>query len=293
MKKKAGLFCLLYFVMAIVVFSLDPDDYVIKSRLFKSMEQDDHEGSDVVVSIFSVPVLVPYHPNYVQLEKININRLKSDLQKIYKIDNIEHLSSGLMIWDGTESRLDGIIMVKESTYPLSFSPTMLKQGEFNFRIRVSRPRDSFEHSPSEKDLLDTKMVMRMDTPYVLGFPSNGNKYFVAISIAKKEAGTYQEEEYSQAGLDEAITQAPTPVRKIIPAYPPRLKEDNIGGKVILQVTIDKQGNVTHVLTLNSAHPDLNKAARSAIDQWEFAPIMKKNKPVSATFPVIVEFKSNG
>jgi outer membrane biosynthesis protein TonB len=45
--------------------------------------------------------------------------------------------------------------------------------------------------------------------------------------------------------------------------------------------------------LNPAHPDLNSEAISAIEQWKFAPIMKKNKPISAKFPVIVEFKSNG
>jgi TonB family protein len=76
----------------------------------------------------------------------------------------------------------------------------------------------------------------------------------------------------------------------MPAYPPSLKQENIGGKVILQVSIDKQGNVTQVKILNPAHPDLSSAATSAIEQWKFAPIMKKNKAISAKFPVIVEFK---
>lgn len=292
MKRYAVLFSLLYMMISSIVLPFDLNDYVIKSRLFKSMEQDTLESSDVIVSIYSVPVLVPYQPNFIQLEKINIHRLKSDLQKIYKIDKIEHLSSGLMLWDGSKSRLEGIIMVKESSYPLSFSPSLLENGGFNLRIRVSRPREPASHSLSGGDLIDTEMVMRADTPYVLGFPSNGNKYFLAISITEKKAGNYQKEEYSRAESDKDIPQTPTPIQKIIPTYPPHLKKDHIGGKVILQVTIDKKGNVSQIATLNSAHPDLNKSAKSAFVQWKFAPIMKKNKAVSATFPVIVEFKSN-
>jgi len=293
MKKYSRLFCLLFFMLSSVVFSIDQDDFVIKSRLFKSMEQDTNEGSDVVISIFSVPVLIPYHPNYIQLEKINIHRLKSDLQKIYKIENIEHLASGLMLWDGSKSRLDGIIMVKESSYPLFFFPSMLEEGSLNLRVQVSRPRDTSGHPQSEGDLLDTEMVMRVGTPYVLGFPSDGDKYFLAISIAIKEAGTFQQDEFSQAGPEQDIPQTPTPIHKIIPTYPPHLKLENVGGKLILQVSIDKQGNVTQVKVLSSAHPDLSRAATSAIKQWKFKPILKKNKPISAKFPVIVEFKSNG
>jgi hypothetical protein len=128
MRKYLIVFCVLWFAFSSVGFAIGQDDFIIKSRLFKGTEQDKNEDSDVVVSLFSVPVLVPYHPNYIQLEKINIHRLKRDLQKIYKIENIDHLASGLMIWDGSKNRINGIVMVKESTYPLFFSPSMLEEG---------------------------------------------------------------------------------------------------------------------------------------------------------------------
>jgi TonB family protein len=291
MRKFLGFFCLFLFVFSSSVYAIDQDDFVIKSRLFKSTEQDTNQESDVVVSLFSVPVLIPYHPNYIQLEKINIHNLKNDLQKIYKIEYIDHIASGLMLWDGNRSNLDGIIMVKESSYPMFFSPSMLEEGGLNLRVQVSQPRDSFGHPQSEGDLLDTEMVMRVNTPYVLGFPSDGNKYFLAISIAKKEAGTFQEDEYSQAGPEQDIPKTPTPVHKIIPTYPLQCKQENIGGKVILQVSIDKQGAVTQVKILNSPHSDLGKAAADAIEQWKFQPIIKKNKPISAKFPIIVDFKT--
>jgi TonB family protein len=292
MRKYLIVFCVLWFAFSSVGFAIGQDDFIIKSRLFKGTEQDKNEDSDVVVSLFSVPVLVPFHPNYIQLEKINIHRLKRDLQKIYKIENIDHLASGLMIWDGSKNRINGIVMVKESTYPLFFSPSMLEEGNLNLRVQVSRPRDASGHPQAEGDILDTEMVMRLDTPYVLGFPSGGQKFFLAISVAKKEAGKFGKDEYSQASPDQDMPQIPMPIKKLIPTYPSQLKQEGIGGKVILEVIIDKQGTVTQVTTLSSDHPQLSQSASSALEQWEFAPIMKKNKPISAKFPVIVEFKSN-
>ena len=287
------LFGLLVFVGFSLVYAYKIDDFVIMSRLFKTTEQHKEGDSDVVVSLYSVPVLIPYHPTYIQLEKINIYRLMADLQKIYKIDDIDHLSSGLLIWDGKKTQLNGIIMVKESSYPLMFYPSIIDGGGLNLRVQVSRPRGDPSDRMREENLLDTEMVMRFDSPYVLGFPSNGSRYFLSISIAKKDAGKFRQDEYSQAAPEEDIPQTPSPIHKIIPAYPPHLKLEGIGGKVIMQVGIDKQGSVTQVKILNSVHPDLEKAAALAVEQWKFAPVMKKNKPVSAKFPVIVEFKAPG
>lgn len=291
MKKYLGFFCLLIFALSSVVFPLDQDDFVIKSRLFKSMEKKTNQETDVVISIFSVPVLIPFHPSFIQLEKISIHRLISELQKIYKIEDIDHLASGIMLWDGKKSQVHGMVLVKESSYPLLFSPSLLTEGNFNLRVQVAPPREALSNRNPEESLLDTEMVMRVDTPYVLGFPSDGDRYFLSISIAKKESGQFQEGEYSQASPEQDLPKTPTPVHKVIPDYPLTCKQDNIGGKVILHISIDKQGNVTNVKILNSPHPDLSRAVTDAIQQWKFEPFMKKKKPISVTFPVIVDFKS--
>lgn len=290
MKKYVRFVGLLILMLSSVVYAQDKDEFVIKSRLFKSIGQDMNQESDVVISIFSVPVLVPFHPNYIQLEKINIYRLKSELQKIYKID-IDHIASGIMLWDGKKSRLDGIIMVKESSYPLMFYPSVLAEGNFNLRVQVSQPRETSSHRSPEESLFDTEMVMRVGSPYVLGFPSNGNRYFLSIAIAKKESGQFLEDEYSRAGPEQEIAKTPTPVHKVIPEYPATCKQENIGGKVILDVSIDKQGIVTQVKIVNSPHPELSRSAAEALKQWKFEPIMKKKKTISAKFPVIVDFRS--
>jgi TonB family protein len=284
---------LFIFMLSSVVFPLAQDDFVIKSRLFKSMGKATKQKSDVVISIFSVPVLIPFHPSYIQLEKISIYRLKRELQKIYKIEDIDHLASGIMLWDGKKSQVQGMVLVKEASYPMLISPSLLAEGNFNLRVQVAPPREALSNRNPEESLLDTEMVMREGTPYVLGFPSDGNRYFLSISIAKKEAGQFQEGEYSQASPEQDIPETPTPIHRAIPAYPITCQRDNIGGKVILHVSIDKQGNVTNVKILNSPHTDLSRAAIDAIQQWKFEPIMKRKKPISATFPIIVDFKSKG
>lgn len=291
MKKYVRFTGLLILILSSVVYAQDKDEFVIKSRLFKSIGQDMNQESDVVISIFSVPVLVPFHPNYIQLEKINIYRLKSELQKIYKIDDIDHIASGIMLWDGKKSQLNGMIMVKESSYPLMFYPSVLSEGNLNLRVQVSQPRGSSSHRSPDESLFDTEMVMKMGSPYVLGFPSEGSRYFLSIAIAKKESGQYLEDEYSRAGPEQEIAKIPAPIHKVIPEYPPTCKQENIGGKVILEVSIDKQGIVTQVKTVNSPHPALSKTAAEALKQWKFEPVMKKKKAVSATFPVIVDFRS--
>ena len=291
MKNYAGFLCLVIFVLSSVVYPLEQDDFVIKSRLFKSMEKKTQQESDVVISIFSVPVLIPFHPSYIQLEKIDIYRLKRELQKIYKIEEIDHLASGIMLWDGRKSQVQGMVLVKESAYPLSFSPSLLAEGDLNLRVQVGPPKGILSNRNPEESMLDTEMVMRFGIPYVLGFPSEGNRYFLSVSIAKKETGQFQEGEYSQASPEQDISETPTPVHKVIPAYPLNCQQNNIGGKVILHVSIDKQGTVTDVKILNSPHPDLSSAATEAFLQWKFEPIMKKQKPISVTFPVIVDFRA--
>jgi TonB family protein len=293
MKKYWAFFCLLGVVFLSIVHATDQDDFIIKSRLFKSIKQETNNESDVVVSLFSVPVLIPYHPNYVQLEKVSIHRLKNELQKIYKIENIDHLASGFLVWDGNKDRMNGIIMVKESSYPLLFSPRILGAGDFNLRVQISQPRNTSGHSQSQESLLDTEMVLRANTPYVLGFPYNDHKYFLSVSIAKRNAGKFEEEEYSEEGPEEDIPEMPTLIHKVIPVYPARLKKENIGGKVILQLSVDKKGTVTQVKALNVAHPELIENAISAVRQWQFEPILKKNKPRTAKFPVVVDFRAQG
>jgi TonB family protein len=290
MKKLLLFSCLTCFVFSSILYSLGRDDYVIKSGLFKSISQESTEKYEIVISIYSVPVFIPLHPAYKQLEKIEVYRLINELQKIYNIENVEHLSSSIMLWDGTKDQLSGLILLDETSYPLLFTPKMLAQGGLNMRIQISRPNEVMASQEPEGRLLDTEMVLSADTPYVLGFPSEGSRYFLSISFARKKGGQYEEKEYSKLIPQPDLASTPEPVHTVVPSYPPICLEKKIEGKVLLQVSINKQGQVTDIEIMSSAHPDLGQAAIEALEQWEFEPFIKKQKPVSVKFPVVIDFK---
>ncbi len=290
MKKYLQVISLVCFAFTSILYSLGRDDYVIKSELFKSLSHESTEEYEIVVSLYSVPVFIPFHPAYKQLEKIEVYRLINELQKIYNIDDVEHLSSGIMLWDGKEDRLSGIILLKEASYPFLFTPQILSQGGLNMRVQISRPNEAMVPRAPEGRLLDTELVMNADMPYVLGFPSEGSRFFLSISFSRKRAGQYEDREYSKLIPPINLNLSPEPTHTIIPAYPETCLKQRIEGKVLLQVRIDNKGQVTDIKTLSTAHPDLEQAASEALKRWQFEPLIEKEKPVSAEFPVIIDFK---
>lgn len=79
-----------------------------------------------------------------------------------------------------------------------------------------------------------------------------------------------------------------------PAYPPELACANVGGRVLLRLTIETDGRPVQVETLESSgQPALDAAAREAVQTWRFEPPMRAgvaarshvNVPVTFTPPV--------
>lgn len=61
-----------------------------------------------------------------------------------------------------------------------------------------------------------------------------------------------------------------PVHKVQPVYPPLAKMAKIEGVVKLEITVERNGEVSNV-EVKSGHPLLAKAALEAVRQWEYAP----------------------
>ncbi len=66
-----------------------------------------------------------------------------------------------------------------------------------------------------------------------------------------------------------------------PPYPPAAKAVRASGTVVVQVTINEQGNVVSASAV-SGHPLLKQAAEQAARQAKFAPTMLSGQPVSVT-----------
>lgn len=77
-------------------------------------------------------------------------------------------------------------------------------------------------------------------------------------------------------------------KKVDPQYPPDAKAQHIQGIVLLQVKIDKEGNVYDV-QLISGHPQLAPAAVEAVKQWKYKPYLLNGNPVDVETQITVNF----
>jgi TonB family protein len=78
------------------------------------------------------------------------------------------------------------------------------------------------------------------------------------------------------------------ITKVAPEYPADAREQRIQGQVRLEVTIDKEGNVSNI-QLVSGHPSLAPAAIEAVKQWKYRPYLLNGEPVEVETIVTVNF----
>jgi TonB family protein len=68
------------------------------------------------------------------------------------------------------------------------------------------------------------------------------------------------------------------IRRVEPAYPEAAKAAQITGPVVVEIEIDKEGNVTAARAI-SGHPLLRAAGVEAARQWQFEPTVVEGKAV--------------
>ncbi len=75
-----------------------------------------------------------------------------------------------------------------------------------------------------------------------------------------------------------------------PDYPLALACANIGGTVLLQVTVSQTGNPSALRLLDSSgNEQLDQLAQARVREWEFKAATRNGQPVSQTFQVPVTF----
>ena len=83
-----------------------------------------------------------------------------------------------------------------------------------------------------------------------------------------------------------------PPRKIVdaaPVYPELARTARVSGVVILEATIDEEGNVRDARVLRSI-PLLDRAAIDAVRQWRFTPTMLNGQVIPIVMTVTVNFR---
>ena len=77
-------------------------------------------------------------------------------------------------------------------------------------------------------------------------------------------------------------------RKVNPVYPDAARKEAVQGKVVLDVTVNKDGTVKNIRIV-SGQPLLAQAAIDAVKQWEYKPYILNGKPVEVLTKVDVNF----
>jgi protein TonB len=82
---------------------------------------------------------------------------------------------------------------------------------------------------------------------------------------------------------------PSLVRRVEPVYHPLAVRASISGTVILEAIVDREGRVTEVRVLRSAHRLLDEAAVEAVRQWQYAPLVLNGIPERFILTVVLSF----
>ncbi len=84
------------------------------------------------------------------------------------------------------------------------------------------------------------------------------------------------------------------IQQAAPTYPVEAREKGMSGAVVIDATIDDQGNVREPYVILSAGKPLDASALTAVRQWKYTPVTVDGKPIAieTTIAVIFSLRSN-
>ncbi len=85
-------------------------------------------------------------------------------------------------------------------------------------------------------------------------------------------------------------QAPEKLVHVNPMYPELARRARLSGIVILEATIDREGNVVNVNVLRGLGLGLDEAAVNAVSEWKYTPTFYNGRPVEVLMTVTVQFQ---
>ena len=83
--------------------------------------------------------------------------------------------------------------------------------------------------------------------------------------------------------------APLPIRKVDPKYPPDMILEHVEGQIVLYGVIRKTGKVDSIQVVRSLDPQLDANSVSAFAEWKFQPASKDGEPVDLEAIVYIPF----
>jgi protein TonB len=81
--------------------------------------------------------------------------------------------------------------------------------------------------------------------------------------------------------------------RIEPQYPAVARKAGIGGDVVLQVVVERDGNIGSVFAVEEGPMGLTAAATDAVRRWVYAPARLDGRPIAVVKTVRVRFTPAG
>lgn len=201
---------------------------------------------------------------------------KAKLKRIYNLKDVKSLLR--VTWQWQEGETTG-----------KYREIILNGHEYRIQLTVKKRKDGFRLEVIErigeesKTLLDTEMTLPVENTAIFGFEDSLGKIYFLSFCREKEGGA------GGGPMDVSREEVPELVERVDPVYPPEAVEKQEEGTVIMEVVVDKEGNVSEVNVTAGKNMVLNKAAVDAVKQWKYRPCLKGGVPKPIKFIVVLDF----
>jgi len=110
----------------------------------------------------------------------------------------------------------------------------------------------------------------------------------AEAAKKAKAAAARRERLAKAVKVGGEMRPPIKIKDAAPVYPAIAQSARVSGDVVIEATIDEEGNVADTKVVKSV-PLLDQAALDAVKQWQYRPSLKNGVPTPVVMTVTVKF----
>jgi len=110
----------------------------------------------------------------------------------------------------------------------------------------------------------------------------------AEEARKAKADAARREKLAKAIRVGGNVRPPIKIKEVAPVYPAIARSAGVQGEVVIEATIDDEGNVADARVVKSV-PLLDQAALEAVQQWRYQPSLLNGVPTAVVTTVTVKF----
>ena len=118
--------------------------------------------------------------------------------------------------------------------------------------------------------------------------TSGRERAEAAEARRAKAAAARREKLAKAIRVGGQVRPPIRIKEVAPVYPAIAQSARVQGDVVIEATIDEEGNVADARIVKSV-PLLDQAALDAVRQWQYRPSLLNGVPTAVVTTVTVKF----